>query len=187
MTPACLRNSWSAHFLKEYTDPGAEAFAALTAIAVLCKVDFAQIECHHAALRWFLKSRTQNQVMSFEELGNLWHSGLLSGKTRYAPGDSAPKRDAKARRQRSKKQKGWKSGGGGGQRKYFSVQLRARKLSMQTPGVVRMLHAECAALTPEERAPYMRDGKAATMRWRTTQKRYASTSPQFPTELQACA
>ena len=111
--------------------------------------------------------------------GQLMAQRHRSGKTRYAPGDSAPKRDAKARRQRSKKQKGWKSGGGGGQRKYFSVQLRARKLSMQTPGVVRMLHAECAALTPEERAPYMRDGKAATMRWRTTQKRYASTSSSF--------
>ena len=54
-TPECLRDSWSAHFLKEYPDPCAdEALAALTAIVVLCKVDIAQIECHHAAV----KSRT---------------------------------------------------------------------------------------------------------------------------------
>ena len=37
-----------------------------------------------------------------------------------------------------------------------------------------------AALTPEERAPYVRDGKAATKRWRTAEKWYASTSFGLP-------
>ena len=68
----------------------------------------------------------------------------------------------------------------GGQRKYFSVQLRARSLSMQPPGGERMLHAEYAALTPEERAPHISDGKAATNRWRTTEKRCTSTSFGLP-------
>ena len=162
--------------MKEYPDPCAdEALAVLTAIAALCKVDIAQIECQHAAVRRFLKTRTQTHVMSFEELsGQFKAQRHRSGKIRYAPSHSSPKPDAKARRQRSEKQMGWKSSGGGGQRKYFSVQLRARKLGMQTQGVVRMLHAEYAALTPEERAPCVRDGEAATQRWRTTEKRSTS-------------
>ena len=39
-TPECLRDSWSAHFLKEYPDPYAdEALDALTAIAALWDAD----------------------------------------------------------------------------------------------------------------------------------------------------
>ena len=61
-TPECSRDSRSAHFWKEHPDLCAdEALAALTAVAVLCKVGIAQIECHHAAVQ-------QTHVMNFEEL-----------------------------------------------------------------------------------------------------------------------
>ena len=86
--PKQLRpQSVCAHFLKEHPDPCAdEALVALTAIAVLCKVDIAQIECHHAAVRRLLKSRTQSHVMNSKNCqGTLWHSGTAVGRRDMRP------------------------------------------------------------------------------------------------------
>jgi hypothetical protein len=178
-TPACMRDDWSKRFLTEYDNPlSEEALASLTLIAMMAKMDIAQIECRHASIRRWLHSRIQTHTMDFSDLSGAFMSQqvrtLLAGFSRVI---AKPKVFAfgsgRSGQPRSKKQK---HSGGGACRAYFSMQLRIRKLRLKDAGVAQQLHAEYKALTAEEKATYVTAGGHAARRWRTASKKYKVSS-----------
>jgi len=174
--PQCVRDPWGHEFLETYADPlCGEALAVLVSVASLLKLDIAEIECRHAAIRRHLHTRVQTHVMGFGDLSGLWMAqqarsqaaaaevGAIGLKLR--PRQAASTGSANLKRQRPQKRKRAKTGGGGGaHRAFFSEQLRLRGLRLQGPGVAAMLWAEYARLTEEERAAYMEKGAVATER-----------------------
>ena len=60
--PACVLDPWSQHFFETYEDPLCrEALAVLESVASNLKLDIAEIECRHAAIRRHLHTRVQTQ------------------------------------------------------------------------------------------------------------------------------
>jgi len=173
--PECMRDPWSDDFLKAYEDPMCEeALAVLSVIAATVKLDIADVECGHAAIRRHLQTRNQTHTMQFSELSGLFMA--QKARTRL----SAAVRGALGKRSRAKAAAGAavgcrlvgarpakkKKGGGGGFRVFLSQQLRLRRLKLTRRGVARMLGAEWRAMSREERAPFVATGKTATANWR---------------------
>ena len=180
--PECVLDSFSSDFLGTYPDPTCdEALAVLSSVAALLKLDIAEIECRHAAIRRHLHTRVQTHVMCFSHLSGMWMSqqsrskaavgerGAIGVKLRpRKPAKSAERANLKRRRQEAQKKRR-QGGGGGAHRAYFSEQLRLRSLSLRAEGVARMLWTEYKALTADQRARYEALGAQATARSRKPQ------------------
>ena len=179
-TPECVRDSWGHGFLEAYPDPLCnEAMAVLVCVASMLKLDIAEIECRHAAIRRHLSTRIHTHVMGFGELSGMWMAqqartraavvehGAIGLKLRPRKTARPATASANLKRPRPgplKKKKA--SRAGGAHRAFFSEQLRVRRLRMQAPGVCRMLWAAYKALSDEQRAVYAERGAAATVQGR---------------------